>query len=150
MNTREIVQTLCRAGRLLLLLSVLAPALASAADLVVVVNPANHVTSLSRQQVQRLFLKQATVWPDGEGVKPVDLPKASPLRAAFATEFLGRSLATLDQFWTHSIYSGRAVPPTERRSERDVVEYVRENPGAIGYVSPGASLDGVKKVAVTD
>ena len=144
MNARKLVRTL------LLLASLVAPALASAADLVVIVNPANRVSSLSRAEVQRYFLKQATVWPSGEGVKPVDLPKSSPLRATFASEVLGKSLPALDQFWTHSIYSGRAVPPTERRSEREILEFVRENPGAIGYVSAGASLDGVKKVSVGD
>jgi len=147
MNVRKLIQTV-RTGRLLLLLTLLAPALASAADLVVIVHPANRVSSLSRAEVQRFFLKQATVWPSGEGVKPVDLPKSSPLRVAFSSEILGKSIPALDQFWTHSIYSGRAVPPTERRSERAVVEFVRDTPGAIGYVSAGASLDGVKRVSV--
>lgn len=150
MNLRNVVKNGRAVARWLLLVSLLAPALATAADYVVIVNPANKVSSLSRGEVQRLFLKNTTVWPSGEGVKPVDLPKSSPVRAAFSNEVLGRSIPSLDQFWTHSIYSGRATPPPEKKSEREVVEYVRETPGAIGYVSAGASLEGVKKVATGD
>jgi ABC-type phosphate transport system substrate-binding protein len=147
MNVRNVVKT---GARLLLLLSLLAPGLAAAADFVVIVNPSVKANALTRAEVQRYFLKNTTSWPGGEAVKPVDLPKSSAVRATFSSEVLKRSIAALDQFWTHSIYSGRAVPPTERRSDRDVLEFVRETPGAIGYVSAGASLDGVKRISVGD
>jgi ABC-type phosphate transport system substrate-binding protein len=146
----NVMKTTRTYARLLLVLALLAPGLAVAADFVVIVNPANKASALTRTEVQRYFLKNATVWPSGETVRPVDLQKTSPVRMSFTSEILGRSLPAIDQFWTQSIYSGRAVPPPERRSDREVVEFVRENPGAIGYVSPGAALDGVKKIAVSD
>jgi ABC-type phosphate transport system substrate-binding protein len=142
--------TLRRFSRLLVILGLLAPGLAVAADFIVIVNPANKVAALSRADLQRLFLRNSTAWSTGDACKPVDLPKASAVRVAFSKEVLGRNMAALDQFWTHSVFSGRAVPPAERKTDRDVVEYVRENSGAIGYVSSGAGFDGVKKVAVTD
>lgn len=142
--------TLRKVSKLLFLLGLLSPGLAAASDFVVIVNPANKAGSLSRDEVQRFFLRNATTWSDGEACKPVDLPKASPVRAAFSKEVLGRSMAALDQFWTHSVFSGRAVPPSERKTDREVIEYVRENAGAIGYVSAGTALEGVKKIAVGD
>jgi ABC-type phosphate transport system substrate-binding protein len=132
------------------LAALLAPALAGAAEFVVIANGANRTTSLSRGEVQRFFLRNTTSWPGGEAAKPVDLPKSSSVRVAFSKEVLGRTMSALDQFWTHSVFSGRAVPPPERKSDREVVEFVRENAGAIGYVSPGTALDGVKRIAVTD
>lgn len=136
--------------RLLALVAVLAPGLASAADYVVVVNPANRVSAVSRSELSRLFLRTATAWPGGEACKPVDLPKANPVRGAFSREVLGRTMAALDQFWTQSIFSGRGVPPPERKSDREVLEFVRDNAGAVGYVSSGAGLDGVKRLTVND
>jgi ABC-type phosphate transport system substrate-binding protein len=59
-------------------------------------------------------------------------------------------MGAIDQYWTQSVFSGRAVPPPEKRSDADVVAFVRENPGAIGYVSQGASIDGVKRVTVKE
>jgi len=136
--------------RLLALFAILAPGLASASDYVVIVNPANKVAAVSKSELSRFFLRTATTWPGGEGCKPVDLPKANPVRGAFSKEVLGRTMAALDQFWTQSIFSGRGVPPPERKSDREVVEFVRDNPGAVGYVSSGAGLEGVKKLTVND
>ncbi len=132
-----------------LLLALLIPtAAASAADYVVVVNPSNPVTTLSRTEASRLFLRSSTQWPSGEHVKPVDLAKGSAVRAAFTKEILGRSPGALEQYWTQAVFSGRAVPPPEKRTDAEVVAYVRETPGAIGYVSAGAGTDGVKRVAI--
>jgi hypothetical protein len=46
------------------------------------------------------------------------------------------------------VFSGRDTPPAIKASDASVLEFVRANPGAIGYVSPGADLAGVKVVSV--
>lgn len=132
------------------LLAILLPATAAAADYVVVVNPSIQITSLSRAQLGRLFLRSSTQWPSGEHVKPVDLSKGSPARVAFTKEVLGRSLGAIEQYWTQAVFSGRAVPPPEKRTDAEVLAYVRETPGAIGYVSSGASTEGVRRVTITN
>lgn len=136
--------------RFAMLIAVLVPVAAAAADYVVVVNPSNPVSSLPRSDASRLFLRTTTLWPSGEHVKPVDLPKGSPVRTAFTKEVLGRSPGAIDQFWTQSVFSGRAVPPPEKRNDAEVLIYVRETAGAIGYVSAAASTDGVKRVTLTN
>lgn len=135
-------------NRIGLALALLLPAATAAADYVVVVNPAVEVASLSKTDASRLFLKNTTKWPSGENVKPVDLAKGSAVRVSFTKEILGRSPGAIDQYWTQSVFSGRAVPPPEKRSDAEVIAYVRETPGAIGYVSAGASTEGVKRVAI--
>ncbi len=132
--------------RLAMFLAFLLPAAVAAADYVVIVHPSNPVAALSKSETSRFFLRSATEWPGGEHVKPVDHSKSSPVRVAFTKEILGRSMGAIDQYWTQSVFSGRAVPPPEKRSDADIVSYVREHPGAIGYVSSGASTDGVKRV----
>lgn len=132
-----------------LVAAVLLPAApAAAADYVVVVNASNPTTTLARADAARLFLRSKTQWPSGEHVKPVDLVKGSPVRTAFTKEVLGRSMGAIEQYWTQSVFSGRAVPPPEKRSDAEVIAYVRENAGGIGYVSGGASTDGVRRVAI--
>jgi len=144
------MKTLRQLSRLLLLVGLLSPGLAAAADFVLIVNPANNAGAVSKVELKRYYLRTLTTWPGGEPVKPIDLPKGNPLRAAFAAGVMERSISALDQYWTQSIFSGRAVPPPEKKTDREVVEFVREHAGAVGYVSAGTSLDGVKKVTVTD
>jgi hypothetical protein len=47
------------------------------------------------------------------------------------------------------MFSGRAVPPPQRTTDRAVNTFVREDGLAIGYVSPGAAEPGVKVVRIT-
>lgn len=136
--------------RLALFLAILLPAASAAADYVVVVNPSVPVSSLSRSEASRIFLRSWTQWPSGEHVKPVDLSKSSPIRAAFTKEVLGRSTGAIEQYWTQAVFSGRAVPPPEKRTDAEVITYVRDTPGAIGYVSSAAATEGVKRVTLTN
>jgi ABC-type phosphate transport system substrate-binding protein len=131
-----------------LLAALLLPALAAAEGFVVVVHPQSPATSLSRKEVARLFLRQATTWPGGAQARPVDQPRTAPVREAFSQAILDRSAAQVDAYWTQAVFSGRAVPPPERRSDAEVLAYVRETPGSIGYVSPDAPLEGVRKLAL--
>ncbi|MGB8932263.1 MAG: hypothetical protein WCC48_13550 [Anaeromyxobacteraceae bacterium] len=132
-----------------LLLAFVLPATSAASEFVVVVNSGVAKASLTRSEASRLFLRSTTQWPGGDHVKPVDLAKGSPVRAAFTKEILGRSMGAIEQYWTQSVFSGRAVPPPEKRSDAEVLAYVRETPGAVGYVSAGANTEGVRRVTIT-
>lgn len=101
----------------------------------VIVHPTNPVGSLSRGEVSRLFLRQATRWQTGQRVMPVNLIAQSPLRQAFARQIHHKSLPAERAFWQRQIFSGRGVPPVEVATEQEVVNYVARHPGAVGYVS---------------
>lgn len=115
----------------------------------VIVNSSNGVSSLSRTQLSRFFLKKTTAWGNGQTVHPVQ-PSDERIRAAFSREVHGKSLGALTSYWNQVVFSGRDVPPLEKRSEDAIVDYVRSNPGAIGFVSPETATPGVKIVAVRD
>jgi ABC-type phosphate transport system substrate-binding protein len=114
----------------------------------VVVNASNPATSLTRASVARMFMKKITEWPDGSDVAPVDQERTSEVRDTFSREIHQRDADAVSAYWQTLVYSGRETPPPIKRSDAEVLDYVRSNPGAIGYVSDAASLDGVKTVAV--
>lgn len=115
----------------------------------VIVNSSNGVSTLTRTQLSRFFLKKTTAWGNGQAVQPVQ-PADERIRSAFSRDVHGKSLGALTSYWNQVVFSGRDVPPLEKRSEEAVVEYVRTNAGAIGFVSPEAATAGVKVVAVRD
>jgi ABC-type phosphate transport system substrate-binding protein len=117
----------------------------------VVVSASNPITSISRDQASKLFLKKAATWQDGRDVVPVDQPEGSPVRDAFTKAVLHKSVAAVKSYWQQQIFSGRGVPPTEKSSDGDVLGFVRTTPNAIGYVSASAPVGpGVKVVNVVD
>lgn len=136
---------------LLFCLECVLPAIsARAEEFCVVVNAGNPVASLTRQQVSDYFLKKSVTWQDGRKVLPVDLDADSPARAAFSHALLGRSVAAVKSYWNQRIFSGRGVPPPEQPSQKAVLDYVRANAGAIGYVSAAHPPADVKAVKIVE
>ena len=115
---------------------------------VLVVSTANPTSSLTRDQASKIFLKKVPTWKNGREVLPVDLPESSPVRAAFTKDVLRKSVTAVKSYWQQQIFSGRALPPTEKASESDVLAFLRANPNGIGYVAATTPLGGSAKIVV--
>lgn len=117
----------------------------------VVVHAANPVTTLTKAELARLFLKKTTVWSDGRAALPVDLDAQSAVRRGFSRRVLQRDVASVKTYWQQMIFSGRGVPPAEKASDSEVLAFVRANNGAVGYVSSDTALgEGLKSLTVKD
>lgn len=114
----------------------------------VVVNPSNPLTSISYENVSRIFLKKTTKFPNGLSASPVDLPGSSPIREHFSEDVFGKSASAVNAYWQQLIFSGRDIPPPQK-NENGVLDFVRSNEDAIGYVSATANTSGLKVVLVT-
>lgn len=125
-------------------------ALFAAEGFKVVGNPATTPDTISKRDISRIFLKQRTRWPDGQDAEPVDQARTTAVHEVFLREVLGKTPAQVESHWQAQIFSGRANLPQVFNSDADVVDFVRRNRGAVGYVSADASTDGVKVVRVTD
>ena len=111
---------------------------------VIVVHPSNQAAQeLTRAQLSQLFLKKTTRWADATRVLPVEPIGPASLRERFCRRIHGKSALAIRSFWYQQIFSGREVPPLEEASDALVAAYVRKNPGAIGYLSPGADVTGL-------
>lgn len=115
----------------------------------VIVNPSNPVSSISREDLSRIFLKKTTKFSDGRGAAPVDLPANSATRESFSKDVHGKSSSAVDAYWQQLIFSGRDIPPPQK-NESSALEFVRSNENGIGYVSAGADTARVKVISLTD
>lgn len=116
----------------------------------VIVNKDSSVSSLTKDQISKLFLKKVTRFTDGTTALPVDLVSDSSIRQAFSEDVHGQSVASVRKYWQKQIFSGRGVPPTEKSNDSEVIAYVEANPGAIGYVSASTQTGSVKVITVLD
>ena len=140
---------LLAAASLLALCTSARPAVAQATRFVVIVNAANATTELTNREVSRIFRKEVTRWNDGSAILPVDLPAGAPARTEFTLRVHGKPTQAMVAYWQQQIFSGRSVPPVERKNDAEVIEYVRTHPAAVGYVTAGTPLPSeVKGVVV--
>ena len=116
----------------------------------VVVNSSNSIRSISKTALSKILLKKTTKWKDGREIKPVDLKVGNPVRGKLSIEVHKRPIGAIRHYWNQRVFSGKSMPPPEKKSDAEVMAYVRKHSGAIGYVSGGAALSGVKAIGVTN
>lgn len=115
----------------------------------VVVHASNPLDVIEKMKLERLFLKKESRWADNSKVQPVDRDANAAPRIAFSRIVLAKEVSWIKSYWQRQLFSGRDTPPLELDSDRDVLEYVAKNPGAIGYISPSTPLGaGVKVLRV--
>jgi ABC-type phosphate transport system substrate-binding protein len=118
----------------------------------VIVNAENKSEPLKNKEVSNLLLRKQTRWKHNrKTVKPVDQTYASAARKLFTSDVHGASTSQIQRYWRKRIFSGRDVPPKQFKNDQAVIDYVKANADAVGYVSGTATLPkGVRRLSVPD
>jgi ABC-type phosphate transport system substrate-binding protein len=114
----------------------------------VIVNAKNKINEIDRKYLSDIFLKKITRWPDEQKIKPVDLGTDANVRSQFSEAVHHRGVVGVKSYWQQRIFSGSDLPPPEFLSEAEVIKYVSQNPGAIGYVSANLNSKHIKTISV--
>ena len=112
---------------------------------VVIVNSDNPVSSLTRSQVSKIFLKKVIQWDSGGKIALIE---QGEVKEDFSEKIHNKDKAAIDNYWTQMIFSGRRVPPNQVNTDIEVIEFIEKNRNAIGYVSKNAALENVKILKV--
>lgn len=116
-----------------------------------VVHTSNATSSITKAKAADLFLKRVTRWDNGRAVTPVDLSDKNSVRALFCKELLGKEVVWVKSYWQKMIFSGRSTPPVELATDAEVLDFIRNNADAIGYVGDNVTLpSGVKVLPVVE
>jgi ABC-type phosphate transport system substrate-binding protein len=150
-KTNSIVSILLAAGIMACLFA--APQSAYAGDaLVVVVNSANPVESVSMSELKKLFLSDRSRWETGKAVAPVMLGPGSAERVAFLKSVCGMNDEDFSKYFLQAAFTGKsATPPKDVTSAAALKSFVAASPGAIGFVKAsdfGSGDAGIKAVKI--
>lgn len=117
-------------------------ALASATELVVIVNTANPATAMTATQASQFFLGKSAMFT------PVDLPENSPVRAEFYKKVADKDLSEVKTIWSKLVFTGKGTAPKEMHNNADVKKAVAASVNGIGYIERSAVDSTVKVVTV--
>lgn len=123
------------------------PRAAPGQALVVVVNQANPIDGLTREELSRLFLGAATLFPNHARVT---LMNFVPERGRFYKAILGMSEDRVRRHWISLVFAGEtARPPAEYLNEAELLAAVAATPGGIAFIRSGSPLpDKVKAIPI--
>ena len=131
---------------LTLVLCVLTSYPAYAGDIVVIVNQSNSTAELSQRDLIDLYMGKNLAFPDGDSADTYDLDMGSEVREHFYRSLVNKSVAQVNAYWARLLFTGRVKPPKEVTDSRAIIELVRTNPSAIGYIDSNYLDASVKEV----
>ena len=129
--------------KILLMLAALCIPSMVAAAIAVVVHPSNQ-TTMTQDDLVRMYTGKLSTFPDGASAVPVNLAVSEAVRGDFDQKALGRSSAQVKAYWSKLVFTGKGTPPKEVDSASEVLNLVANNPNIIGYVAADSVSDNVK------
>ncbi len=132
-------------SKLMLISTLLAFALceAHAQNVVIIGHPG--LNKLNTTTVQRIFTGKA-IEVDGIHVTAVNL-KSGALRDRFLQRYLNQDDEKYTAYWTVRRFIGKGIPPKELLNAAEVIDFVQNTPGAIGYIDEDELKPGLNVVS---
>lgn len=129
-------------------LLIIAP-LAAGGDVVVIVHPNVAADRLHRQQVLDIYAGELAYWKDDTPITVCDLKRKNPTKLTFY-RYLGKTTSQMKSLWMKKLLLGEREPPTTADSEEQILDFVAQTPGAIGYIDAAHLDDRVKRLTTID
>ncbi len=132
----------------LLLIIIITTATCFSQNYKVIVNSKNPISTITKKELSQIFYKKKKNWPDGQTIEPVDLTASSSVRSEFTNDIHGKSVAAIRNYWQQAAFTGAGIAPLEKVSDDQVIEYIKNHPGAIGYISGKTNSSDIKVLFV--
>lgn len=105
------------------------------ADFYIVAHSSNQQQSLSQKEAVNLFMGRSRAFANGEFALVFDLPRSKPVSGAFYRALTGLSMAQVNSYWSRLMFSGQNMPPQPLPNERAMIDIIKRNPSAIGWLT---------------
>ena len=116
------------------------------AEIAVITNPQLPVTSMSREEIYRIYLGKTKFLPSGAKITPVDQRPGASARSQFYANVLRKSETEMKSYWSRVIFTGQGQPPLQEPDDQAVKDFVSKNPSAPGYIDKSVVDDTVRVV----
>lgn len=108
----------------------------SSGDGLVLIGNKTGLDEMNWKQVKSVFKGERLFWSDGIPVNVVLPGNSLSYSSDVASKIYGTNTAGMQKFWLSLVFQGRGKPPVFLNSEEEIIRYVSQNQGAIGFVTP--------------
>jgi ABC-type phosphate transport system substrate-binding protein len=113
------------------------------ADLYVIAHKNFSQNSISKAKLRDIYSGDAQ-YVDQTRIIPLDQDFNTESRAVFYQFAVDRPMAQIISHWSKLIFTGKGPAPISLTGDASILEFVRKNPNAIGYINSHSNTDGVK------
>ncbi len=121
------------------------------ADILIIGNKGVPVNSISKEEIKNIFLGNKDKWESGEAITFVNV-SVENIHEEFTKNFVKKTPSQYISHFRKLVFTGKGQIPKSFDSEKDLIKFVSETNGAIGYVSKeaGSNIDLIKIIEITE
>ena len=112
------------------------------ADVVIIAHKDVPETEITEKGLQEIFLGKRVQWKDNSVVHPATVKEAE-LHEAFLEQYMKKSPSQWITHWKRMVFTGNGTPPEQFANQQELLEYVTNTKGAIGYVDAEFPIENV-------
>lgn len=118
----------------------------SFAEISVIVNSAN-ADQINAKLIKRIYLGKIKAFPNGKKIKVLTLKDDAAETEIFRQSALKKSNSQFKSYWSKLAFTGKGTPPTEVANAAEMINAVKANASAIGFIDSSAVTGDVKVIA---
>ncbi|MDO6691671.1 hypothetical protein Q4574_00180 [Aliiglaciecola sp. 3_MG-2023] len=119
--------------------------IASAEHIIIIANTREKSVELNRQQIRNLFMGGAVPYQ----LHAVALAPENKSRLLFNNKVIGLTESRIQSYWAQMRFTGRKKEPKQVNSESELLEYLKNNEGSLGYCSSDLEIPSELTVLLT-
>lgn len=114
-----------------------------------IVNKSVQQDTLSKSEIKSIFLGDRLVWPNGEEIYLVT-HRNPDIQSEFAKTYIQKTESQFSRYWRAVMFSGKGMIPKAFSTNKEIIRFVTNTKGAIGYISPQIITKDIKNVTISD
>jgi ABC-type phosphate transport system substrate-binding protein len=120
---------------------------AAPGEIDIVVNRANNLAPLSREEVRQIFVGEKSSWPGGKRIAVLMFAPGQPERGIILREVFKMKESDYTKYFLQAAFTGRVqAAPRDLPSTAEMKARLAANPNAIGYLNKADVDDSVRVV----
>lgn len=129
-----------------MMVSILLLSTNSFAEVSVIVNSTNS-SAIDKSLIKKIYLGKAKSFPSGNKAEVYSLSDDAESTEAFRQKALKKSNSQFKSYWSKLAFTGKGTPPKSFSSDQEMINSVKNNANAIGFVDSKNVTGDVKVVA---
>lgn len=120
--------------------------LSQAGDILIIANKEVSASALSKDEIRSIFLGEKIRWDNDQ--KMIFVILKTKEHDDFLKAYIGNTAAQYLNYWKKMVFTGKSKSPKAFDSPEQLLDYVAETQGSVGYIPSEAYNEKVKIISV--